>query len=100
MRDGADLIPSGASCVVFNATDTSELVGVSGDITVVQGFAPFVDRFSIVGVRVIQQAQGAFDFAVVLLPKSKKTGAGFDLSGDPSRAAGRCIGRWPENRRH
>jgi len=72
MRDGADLIPSGASCVVFNATDTSELVGVSGDITVVQGFAPFVDRLSTAGVRVIQQAQGAFDFAVVLLPKSKK----------------------------
>ena len=72
MRDGADLIPDGATCVVFNATDTSQFAGVSGDITVVQGFAPFVDGLTAAGVHVVQRAQGTFDAAIVMLPKSKK----------------------------
>jgi 16S rRNA (guanine1207-N2)-methyltransferase len=72
MRDGADLIPDGATCGVFNATDACDVSGLSGDITVVQGFAPFVDQLTAAGIRVTQHAHGPFDVAVVLLPKSKK----------------------------
>src|SRR6056300_198756 len=72
MRDGADLIPDGATSVVFNATDASDVSGLSGDITVVQGFAPFVDQLTAEGIRVTPHAHGPFDVAVVLLPKSKK----------------------------
>lgn len=73
LRDGVDLTPNDkGTCVVFHATDASELAGVVGDITVVQGFAPFVDQMSAAGLHVIQHAQGHYDMAIVLVPKSKK----------------------------
>jgi 16S rRNA (guanine1207-N2)-methyltransferase len=60
------------SVIVFNAHAPEHIQSLTHwDVTVVQGFAPAVHDLEQTGVKVIQDVEGTYDCAIVLLPKSK-----------------------------